>query len=312
MAGQLFDTLMDANLPVGQRIAAARAEGELDQATALDDIRLFLDSTPPAVDAAENIEPEVDYRFLKIALIGYLYEQGDRSRGGDLLKHVREATGNPSSRNLETRGAANVIVEIADARLLRDVIAVGAEPGLRTAYNAVQTLEAMELPAPATGAPLTAFSGYPLPQEIEVKVGRLADYLGGVAQASEAKIVLSQELLAWLNSEDGTSYVIGNGEPEVVEPEDVLQDELPLYGLTYLYDEGYIRIVTMSEAIATWQSWWNALADDEGVRLATAGHYLVENRRALEESRAEREEMFDEEPAEDDGEPDDALEDAEP
>lgn len=306
MAGELLEILYQRDMPVAGRIAIVQDAAVRDREDTIATIFQFLDA-PARGEADLDWDPAVENRYLKIALIGQLSALNERSRQAEIIEHVRQASGHASSPTLEMQAAAIAIAQIGAPTVLQQLIELGTEPGPRVAYNAIQTLEMLGLTQPATHAPLNNFAGPALPAEVEVEVNDLADYLRRLQAASNNTVQFSPATAGWLQAE-GSNYIIGDGDAETIEPDDVLDNELRLYGLTYAFAGQSIVIETMAEAATRWQQWWQNLADRDDMRLIMARELLrqVAEARALADAEAaemaasDADDSEDNEPEEDD------------
>jgi hypothetical protein len=258
---QNLATLNNQELPINDRLKAVKNLEDSGNSELIPELKNFLARQRPPVKKSIDYDPLVNERICDIGVIGALHKLGDDSQWQYLLSSIESATNGLGQQIKESEYAASIVVKIGSSDLIAKVVELCGNKSPRTVINTVKTLEAINLPKPATRQSIAEIAGFLIPHEFVPL--KLVQYFNQAVKWGDGDLLLTEDAKAYLNADD---YQISNGQPEQTTISEVLKIDLPIYKLTYYVENEKAYICTFPEAAQRWLSWWA----NNGSRLAFA------------------------------------------
>jgi hypothetical protein len=273
---QLWETFINIHLSPAPRIDAAEQLANNLNKNVIKSFHQYLDSPLPQIES-ENVDYGAQERFCRIALIEILFRLSDTQKKSNILQYISNATGSPGTHWREVEIAARVILLMADAELLRQLITLTETDSINILNNVITTLHYLKLDnAPSNSNFRSKFPEF-FSFETNVKVMKLKDYINDVLASTNGKIQLSPAAQAWLEV-PANNFQCGTGDEDEVLIDEFLETELELYRFSYLVNDTNIVILTLQETALLWQQWWKDIAESEELRLLISKNYIEARR----------------------------------
>ncbi len=197
-----------------------------------------------------NWDPVAAERVVDLYVILALYRSGDASLLPEIATLVAQAGRILTGPDDELRNAAKVIHAVSRPDVVFQLITLAAGSKPEEVANAVRTLQLLNLPAPASGGPVTAFADLAAPVSFTIR--RLREEMEAIARLSNGRVTLSDGVREYIAARDYSRGEVKREERIA----DILTKELDLLDLTYEVTSRGVVIVTFREAGMRWQSWW--------------------------------------------------------
>jgi hypothetical protein len=244
------------------RLDALKALGETRDKALAPRLRELWNRRRPTEPKAINWDPEAAERVVDLHLILALVQLGDGSLVSQIANLVAKSGEVLEGPNNEPVNAAHVLRGIGALSPVQQVVQLADNPAL--APNVVRTLQLLNLPAPPTGGPVTAFPQ--LGETVNFVISRFSEELNAISQLGKGLVVLSPGVQSLAKTGDyDRGPVVRSGTTLAV----IITQELDALGVTYAVTRQGVVICTFAEAGKRWQQQWPELAQ----RLAGHGWY---------------------------------------
>jgi hypothetical protein len=210
--------------------------------------------TPPPYKPV-NWDPASAERVVDLYVILALYKSGDASLLPEIGTRVAQAGRVLRGPDDERNNAAKVIHAIGRPEVVFQLITLAAGNKPEAVANAVRTLQLLDLPTPASGGPVSAFSELAAP--VSFTIHRLREEIETIAHLSNGRITLSDGVREHIAAHDFSRGEVKRQDSLA----EILTRQLDILDLTYAVTPQGVVIITFREAGARWQPWWRDQAN---------------------------------------------------